>query len=137
MTGLAQPCYDLVTRKPTAIRSARKICRQIVYAGPALACECRALGYLGMEGAPETQGMMFWIRVAAKEIRQEHGHSPARIAAERDVRESTVTRFEAGTTMQVDEDRMIAAYARVCGMEPIEFYERALALWRADAGSAR
>jgi hypothetical protein len=75
--------------------------------------------------------MTAWIRVAARQIRLEHGASPARIAAERNVRESTVTRFEAGRTIQIDVDAMIGAYATVAGVPPVEFWRRALELWEA------
>ena len=76
--------------------------------------------------------MMVWIRAAARAIREEHGRSPARIAVERDVRESTVTRFEAGRTTQIDVDSMIAAYSDATDVPPIEFWRRAIEMWQAS-----
>lgn len=77
-------------------------------------------------------GIMIWVRTAAKTIREEHRISPARIAAERDVRESTITRFEAGKTTNIDLDAMIAAYSRVSGIPEVEFWRRAVELWDAS-----
>ena len=74
--------------------------------------------------------MMVWIRAAAKAIRTEHGRSPARIAAERDVGESTVRRFETGKTTEIDLDSMIAAYSRSTEVPPIEFWRRAVEMWQ-------
>jgi hypothetical protein len=84
------------------------------------------------QAEPAAQGMMVWIRVAAKQIREEHACSPARVAAERDVTEWTVRRFEQGRTVKVNVDLMIAAYSRCTGVPTVEFWRRALELWQAE-----
>lgn len=79
---------------------------------------------------PEEQGMMHWIRAAARAIREERGRKPVHIAAERNVNESTITRFEAGKTTNIDVDSLVAAYSRDTEVPAIEFWRRAVEMWQ-------
>ena len=83
-------------------------------------------------GDPDRDRMLIWIAKAARSIREEHGRRPANIAAERGVDQSTINRFESGRIKRPDLDAMIAAYARDTEIPVIEFWARALELWRAE-----
>lgn len=76
--------------------------------------------------------MAYWIRAAARAIRTERESKFARIAAQRDVTESTVRRFEKGETVQINVDSMIAAYSEVTDVPVIEFWRRAVEMWQAN-----
>lgn len=79
---------------------------------------------------PET--MIEWAAVAAKLARQaaDPPIKQSRIAAELDVDQSTIARFESGK-WPADPDRMLAAYAQVCGIEggALAFWATAAELW--------
>ena len=83
-------------------------------------------------GQPDNapQGMMVWIRTAAKQMRQEHDANTTWIAAQHRDRIClwTVHRFERGESTNIDIDAMIAAYSAGTGVPEIEFWRRALKL---------
>lgn len=73
--------------------------------------------------------MLKQIGIAAREARQDAGISTARIAAEADVSDSSIRRFEAGRTWpKGGPDATIAVYAEQIGMRPIELWRRAVEL---------
>jgi len=79
--------------------------------------------------------MLRYLGRTARELRLAAQVSPARIAAELDVSESTVRRFEAGGNwpQKRSADRTVAVYAEQTGTTPIEIWRRALELWASES----
>jgi len=80
--------------------------------------------------------MLRYLGQTARELRLAAHVSPARIAAELDVSESTVRRFEAGGNWphKRSADRTVAVYAQQTGTTPIEIWRRALEAWATAEG---
>jgi len=76
--------------------------------------------------------MMYWLAEAAKERREAAQRKHVHIAAEANVDQSTVSRFESHETTPTQLDAMIAAYARDLDVRPIDIWGRAIELWRAS-----
>jgi len=82
--------------------------------------------------ASHPRPMLKFLGQACREIRMAHEPriSPARIAAEVDVSESTIRRFETGRRWpQGGPDDTVRVYAEQTGTDPIAIWQRALDLW--------
>lgn len=80
--------------------------------------------------------MVYWLAVAAKELREIAGRKQVHIAASMDKDQSTVYRFEQGGTVPRDLDIFVAAYADDLEIKPSQIWERALELWRTSKEEA-
>lgn len=65
---------------------------------------------------------------AARAAREQAGVTLMEIAVEANVAQTTVHRFEAGDGWRRETDAIVAAYAKLCGVEEAELWRRALAL---------
>lgn len=76
------------------------------------------------------ESLIEWAALTAKNARKAAGIKQSRIAAELDMDQSTVARFESGK-WPADPDGMLAAYARVCGIDggALTFWATAAELW--------
>ncbi|MGZ6587125.1 MAG: helix-turn-helix transcriptional regulator [Solirubrobacteraceae bacterium] len=72
----------------------------------------------------------------AREARMEAGLSQARVAADLDLNQETVARFERGQAWP-RTGRFVYSYAKVVGADPLDIWEEAIKRWRAsrDAGT--
>lgn len=77
------------------------------------------------------ENMIGWAAVAARLARQAAGVRQAKIASELDVDQSTIARFERGASWPSGADRMLEAYAKVCGIDggAIVLWTTAAELW--------
>src|SRR5215467_12246405 len=82
--------------------------------------------------SPVARPMLRYLGQTARELRVAAHISPARIAAEVDVSESTIRRFESGRRWpQGGPDATIAVYADQTGTTSWEIWRRALDAWAA------
>lgn len=73
--------------------------------------------------------MLMFLGTSAREVRQAAAISTARIAAEADVADFTIRRFEAGQSWpKGGPDHIIAVYAQQCGVRPVDIWRRAVDL---------
>lgn len=80
--------------------------------------------------------MLYWLAIAAKELRERAGRKQVHIAASMSKDQSTVYRFEQGGSVPRDLDVFIAAYADDLEINPSQIWERALELWKQDGQEA-
>jgi hypothetical protein len=81
--------------------------------------------------AERDSGMLRWLTTAARELRVANGLKPVDIAVAYGSTESTIWRFEHRKGWPEHPDRMVEAYARQAGVEPLAIWERAMELWDA------
>jgi transcriptional regulator of aromatic amino acid metabolism len=81
----------------------------------------------------DSDGMLYWVAEAAKELRLGAGRKLVHPAASGNMDQSTLYRFERHQGQPESIDATVAAYADDLDIEPIEIWERALELWRAAA----
>jgi hypothetical protein len=74
--------------------------------------------------------LIYWLKRAAQELREDHERKQVHIAAAMDADQSTIWRFEHDPGWPKNPDLTVAAYAEDLDITPIELWERALALWR-------
>ena len=79
---------------------------------------------------------MFWLAVAAKELREAAGRKQVHIAASMSKDQSTVYRFEQGGSVPRELDVFVAAYADDLDIKPSQVWARALELWRQSGEEA-
>jgi hypothetical protein len=80
--------------------------------------------------APAGQRFLYWLAVAATEIRVQAGWSYEDVASLLQIGKEKVTRFEKAKHWPRDIDRTMAGYAHIGGLEdPRAIYQRALDLW--------
>jgi len=73
--------------------------------------------------------MLKRLGIAAKEARQTAGISTARIAAEADVADFTIRRFEGGHSWpKGGPDYIVGVYAEQAGVRPVDIWRRAVDL---------
>lgn len=84
-----------------------------------------------MEGRPPGERFLFWLGQAARQLREEADVSPAAVTTPAGVkREATIEAFEKGQNMPRDLERMLLAYAKLCGLDdPRDIVRDALRLW--------
>jgi transcriptional regulator with XRE-family HTH domain len=78
------------------------------------------------------QAMMYWLRQATRELREEKDRKQVHIAAGGNLDQSTVNRFESGQGKPRDLDAVVRAYAEDLDMQPVDIWAHALELWRAS-----
>lgn len=66
------------------------------------------------------------LGVTCREARTEVGLSLADVAGVAGVSVATVHRFEGGCGWPRETDRIVEAYERLCGLEPLELWRRAV-----------
>lgn len=76
--------------------------------------------------------MLFWLARACTSARKAAGRRQVHVAASANVDQSTIGRFEKGNAWPRHTDRVVAAYADDLDVHPIELWQEALRLWRAD-----
>jgi hypothetical protein len=76
--------------------------------------------------------MMYWLRQAAREMREGSERKHVHIGASANADQSTVSRFESGESMPRDLDKMIAGYADDLDVDAREIWAAALRLWDAS-----
>jgi hypothetical protein len=81
---------------------------------------------------PESESMVYWLAKAAKALREEKGRLQVHIGASASRDQSTIWRFEAGTTWPRDPDRIVEAYADDLHVSQAAIWQRAVELWIAD-----
>lgn len=81
--------------------------------------------------------MLPWIGGAARAAREAGGRKQVHIAATLGVDQSTIGRFEGGRAWPRDPDKVIAAYADDLDITPLEIWDAALRMWRADRTDGR
>lgn len=83
-----------------------------------------------MGAGPEM--LLPYLGAAARDARERAGRLQVHVAAELDVRESTIRNFETGKHWPTNPDRTVGGYASDLGVDPLEIWEEALRRWRAD-----
>ena len=74
--------------------------------------------------------MSYWLAQACRLVREDAKLSQTRVAGEVGVRETSVYRFEIGSSWPRDPERYVNAYAKLAGLEdPRTVWMRALELW--------
>lgn len=91
-----------------------------------------ARGIYGAFPMAERDSMLYWLSKVAREQREAGERKQVHVAASANVDQSTIWRFEQGTSWTRDIDATIAAYADDLGMTPIEIWTHAVNLWHAD-----
>jgi hypothetical protein len=81
---------------------------------------------------PDSHGMLHWIGLAAGQARKAAERKTVHVGASADMDQSTVWRFEEGVAWPRKPEALVNAYADDLDVEPIELWEEALRLWRAD-----
>lgn len=90
----------------------------------------------GAAMAVDSDGMLYWIAEAAKQLRLGAGRKLVHVAASGDMDQSTIYRFERHHGQPESIDATIAAYADDLDREPIDVWELALEMWRDALGAA-
>lgn len=69
----------------------------------------------------------------AREAREKAGVKQVRVAANLEVNQETISRFERGRAWPRNPERFVAAYAQEVHANALELWEEALRRWRASA----
>ena len=81
---------------------------------------------------PRMEAMMYFLRQAARELREARDRKQVHIAAGGDVDQSTVNRFERGESQPRDLDKLVEAYADDFDMDALDIWAHAIELWRSS-----
>lgn len=84
---------------------------------------------------PNQDRMLFWLAKACKEARLAADRKLVHVAASANRDQSTLFRFEKGEGWPRETDQFIAAYADDLDIDPIQIWETAIQMWKADAAS--
>lgn len=76
--------------------------------------------------------MLYWLARAAKQLREAADLKQVRIGAAINRDQSAVYRFEQAAAWPRDADLLVAGYAEELAFSPVEIWEEALRLWKAD-----
>lgn len=75
-----------------------------------------------------------YLADVCREVREQQGANRSVIAAQFNTSEWTVRRFEMQTgKWSAQTDELIAAYAHLAGIEPVDLWQRAIDRWKAAA----
>jgi hypothetical protein len=81
--------------------------------------------------------MLYWLSLAAKQMREEADRLQVHVAASLSKNQSTIARFEDAQGWPRNVDLTVAAYADDLGVHPRELWARALELWSSANGSSK
>lgn len=89
---------------------------------------------MAVHPAPPARTLRYWLAVVAKTAREEAGLDVRQVSGLLGLVDSQIYRFENGSVKAPKGvDQYLVAYATLLEMQdPREFYDRALALWRAE-----
>ena len=89
---------------------------------------------MALQPARPTRTLRYWLAAVAKTARKDAGLDVRQVSGLLGLVDSQIYRFENGSVKApAGIDQYLVAYAQLCGMrDPREFYDRALALWRAE-----
>lgn len=89
---------------------------------------------MAVHPAPPARTLRYWLAVVAKAAREEAGLDVRQVSGLLGLVDSQIYRFENGSVKAPKGvDQYLVAYATLLEMQdPREFYDRALALWRAE-----
>lgn len=73
--------------------------------------------------------MLSWLAITLRDARIQAGRKQVHIAAEANMDQASINRFEQGRSWPRDVDRIVAAYARDLNVEPRELWRAALDRW--------
>lgn len=81
--------------------------------------------------------MVYWLALAASELRRAAGRKMVHVAAQASVDQSTIYRFEQGSSYPQDPDMIIEAYAGDLDIDAPAIWRYATDLWQEHLSGAR
>lgn len=95
--------------------------------------QAREVGAAYLAPVAERDTMLFWLAEAAKQARATAGRKQVHVAASADMDQSSIWRFEEKrAAWPRNTDMVIGAYAEDLDIDPLDLWETAIQLWRAD-----
>ena len=92
--------------------------------------QARDNGAAYLAPVPDENAMVFWLSAACKAARELTDRRQVHIAAEANVDQSTIARFEDVRAWPKRPDHIVNAYASDLELDPYDLWEEALRMWR-------